>query len=138
MHEYFEHSSTRRVVYFDVHIPSLSKTGPQTEIITIDGVGRLSHPIQLRARRQALQDFSSSDRVIIDQTRDGKKGVAAEDGETLSVVIIEDHDRIGADIEQWAVEYSSKFVHAAGPEFYATTTAIILGTAYVKKGLPEV
>jgi hypothetical protein len=36
------------------------------------------------------------------------------------------------------VEYSSKFVHAAGSEFASTTAAVILGTAYVNKGLPEV
>lgn len=36
------------------------------------------------------------------------------------------------------MEYASKFVHAAGTKFQSTTIAVILGTAYVKKGLPEV
>lgn len=60
------------------------------------------------------------------------------DGENPSVLVLEDHETLGTEVEQWAVEYASKFVHAAGPKFYPTTAAVILGTAYVKKGLPEV
>lgn len=54
------------------------------------------------------------------------------------VLLLEDHGKCGQEIEQWAVEYTSKFVHAAGPKFYSTTIAQIIGTAYVKKNLPEV
>ena len=54
------------------------------------------------------------------------------------ILLLEDRKSLGAEVEQWALEYTSKFIHAAGPGFYPTTIAQILGTAYVKKGLPEV
>jgi hypothetical protein len=103
----------------------------------VDGVGRLSHPLQLRARRLVLDSFKPNDRDIIKKTRDSKAAGSPDRG-SLSVIILEDGELLGTQLEQWAVEYASKFVHAAGPEFYPTTMAIILGTAYVKKGLPEV
>jgi len=136
MVEYFEHSSTRRVVYFDLKAPQNPTFGSQEEFIMVDGVGRLSHPLQLRARRLVLNSFKPSDRDIIKKTRDSKEAASPDHG-SLSVIILEDDDLLGVQLEQWAVEYASKFVHAAGPEFYPTTMAIILGTAYVKKGLPE-
>jgi hypothetical protein len=110
----------------------------QEEIVTIDGVGRLSHPIQLRARRKALNSFEAGEQEIISRTRDSRKTTKAQDPELDQILILEDQAALGTQVEQWAVEYSSKFVHAAGPEFASTTAAVILGTAYVKKGLPEV
>jgi hypothetical protein len=107
-------------------------------MVTIDGVGRLSHPIQLSARRKALSSFKPTEREIIDRTRDSKKILNARDDELEHVLILEEEATLGTQVEQWAVEYSSKFVHAAGPEFASTTAAVILGTAYIKKGLPEV
>jgi hypothetical protein len=104
----------------------------------VDGVGRLSYPLQLRARRLVINSFKPSDRDIIKKTRDSKAAASPTDRGSLSVIILKDDDLLGTQLEQWAVEYASKFVHAAGPEFYPTTMAIILGTAYVKKGLPEV
>jgi len=55
-----------------------------------------------------------------------------------TIIVLEEVENIGTQIEQWAVEYTSKFVHAAGPAFYSTTIGHILGEAYVQKGLPEV
>lgn len=107
-------------------------------MVTIDGVGRLSHPIQLCARRKALNSFKDDEREIINLTQDSKKLLKGSSDELEHVLILEDEATLGTQVEQWAVEYSSKFVHAAGPEFASTTAAVILGTAYVKKGLPEV
>jgi hypothetical protein len=56
----------------------------------------------------------------------------------VEILLLEDDVKFGQKVEQWAVEYTSKFVHAAGPEFYSTTIAQILGTIYVQKNLPEV
>jgi hypothetical protein len=124
-------------VYFDLKTPQNPTFGSQEEFIMVDGVGRLSHPLQLRARRLVLGSFKPSDRDIIKKTRDSKAAGSPDRG-SLSVIILKDDELLGTQLEQWAVEYASKFVHAAGPEFYPTTMAIILGTAYVKKGLPEV
>jgi hypothetical protein len=72
---------------------------------------------------------------MIRQTEDSKNG---QGDAAASLLLLNDDESLGIQIEQWALEYTSKFVHAAGPEFYSTTIAQILGTAYVKKGLPEV
>ena len=106
-------------------------------MVTIDGVGHLSHPIQLRARWKLLGDFKADEREVIDHTRDSKKLLKGREDRLEQVLILEDEATLGIQVEQWAVEYSSKFVHAAGPEFASTTAAVILGTAYVNKGLPE-
>ncbi|KAE9372579.1 hypothetical protein N431DRAFT_545182 [Stipitochalara longipes BDJ] len=137
MHQYFEYSSTRRVVSFDIRINSKAFKSLEKELITIDGVGHLSHTIQLPARRKPLNSFKADEREVINRTRDSKKLLKAQDDELEHVLILEDEATLGTQVEQWAVEYSSKFVHAAGPEFASTTAAVILGTAYVNKGLPE-
>ena len=134
----FEYSSTRRVVSFDIRVNLKSVESLQEEIVTIDGVGHLSHPIQLRARRKALSAFKADEREVIARTRDSKKNTKPKNDELELILILEDQALLGIQVEQWAVEYSSKFVHAAGPEFASTTAAVILGTAYIKKGLPEV
>ena len=103
----------------------------------IDGVGRLSHPIKLKVQRKRLSSLSPEDQKTIRQTEDLKQGKKAN-FDTASVMLLADESGLGQQVEQWAVEYASKFVHAAGPNFYPTTMAQILGTAYVKKGLPEV
>src|SRR6266536_1128169 len=131
----FEHSSTRRVVSFDIRLSLDSLSDSDVEFVSIDGVGRLSHPIRLPARRKPLSGFSNEAQDKIWRTEDSK---SAQDDAAISVLILDDDESLGIQIEQWALEYTSKFVHAAGPEFYSTTIAQILGTAYVKKGLPEV
>jgi hypothetical protein len=132
----FEFSSTKRIVCFEIK----SCSGPIDEssklTVTIDGVGRLSHPIQLRARRKALSSLDVHEQEVVRQTSSTKlKNTSNND---VEVVLLDNDATFGQDIEQWAIEYTSKFVHAAGPEFFSTTMAQILGTAYVKKGLPEV
>ena len=134
----FEYSSTRRVVSFDIRIIPKAFKSLEQEMITIDGIEHLSHTIQLPARRKPLNSFKADEREIIDRTRDSKKLLKAQNDELEHVLILENQSTLGTQVEQWAVEYSSKFVHAAGPEFASTTAAVILGTAYVNKGLPEV
>jgi hypothetical protein len=134
----FEYSSTRRVVSFNIRVNAKALKSLEKEMVTIDGVGHLSHPIQLPSRRKALSSFKTDEREIIDRTRDSKRLLKVRDDELEHVLILEDEATLGTQVEQWAVEYSSKFVHAAGPEFASTTAAVILGTAYVNKGLPEV
>lgn len=102
----------------------------------VDGIGRLSHPIKLRARRKALTSFSPAEQTTIRATQD-KQSKSIGHG-AISITLLEDDETLGTQVEQWAVEYASKFVHAAGPKFRSTTIAVIIGTAYVKKGLPEV
>ena len=104
----------------------------------IDGVGRLSHTLSLNARRRPLSSFNTDAQGVIRRTEDSRNSDEVQDDETLDIMILEDEKLLGTQVEQWALEYTSKFVHAAGPEFYSTTIAQILGTAYVKKGLPEV
>jgi hypothetical protein len=58
--------------------------------------------------------------------------------DNADVFLVEDNRGFGQEVEQWALEYTSKFVNAAGPEFHSTTIGQILGTEYVKKNLPEV
>lgn len=106
--------------------------------MAIDGVGRLSHPLPLHARRKPLSDFSPDAQSTIRRTEDSRNTDGNQDEGTLGVMILGDDKALSTQVEQWALEYTSKFVHAAGPEFYSTTMAQILGTAYVKKGLPEV
>lgn len=137
MHQYFEYSSTRRIVSFDIRISQNAFRSLEKEMVTIDGVSHLSHPIQLRARWKLLGDFKADEREVIDHTRDSKKLLKGREDRLEQVLILEDEATLGIQVEQWAVEYSSKFVHAAGPEFASTTAAVILGTAYVNKGLPE-
>ena len=72
---------------------------------------------------------------MIRQTEDPRHSTSEEDP---VIMVLEDNDDLGTQIEQWALEYTSKYVHAAGPKFYSTTLAQILGTVYVQRGLPEV
>ncbi|TVY80643.1 hypothetical protein LSUE1_G008368 [Lachnellula suecica] len=137
MHQYFEHSSTRRIVSFDIKIRENSLATSKLETVTIDGVGHLSLPVKLKVQRKLLSDFTSEEQKIIRQTEEKKKGQKNSKADPESVIILTDNGSLGQEVEQWAVEYTSKFVHAAGPDFYATTMAQILGTAYVKKRLPE-
>ena len=104
--------------------------------MTIDGIGRISHPLVLPARKKPMSAFSTSIQESIKLTEDLEAD--SPKTEDPNILILEEDKSLGTKIEQWAVEYTSKFVHAAGPKFYATTMAHILGTAYVKKGLPEV
>jgi hypothetical protein len=106
------------------------------ETVTIDGIGKISLPLQLKARRGLLSALSFEIQNSIMRTADPKRK-SSEEAE-LSIILLEDVDSLGAQVEQWALEYTSKFVHAAGPNFHSTTIAHILGEAYVKKGLPEV
>lgn len=123
------------MVNFAVKIPASSLSDILPEEVTIDGIGRISYPLVLLARKRLLSDFSPEIQESISQT--ANEDVRA-DAESSHVLLLEDDKFLGAKVEQWAMEYTNKFVHAAGPNFYATTMAHILGTAYVKKGLPEV
>lgn len=111
--------------------------GASKETVSIDGIGRLSHPVDVPALSRLFDSFSLDEKDTIKQTEEPKADKTGEsDNASEPVLILEDGFALA--LEQWAIEYSSKFVHAAGPEFYSTTIAQILGTAYVKKGLPEV
>ncbi|TVY34348.1 hypothetical protein LSUB1_G007181 [Lachnellula subtilissima] len=136
----FRHSSTRRVVTFNVTIPIDTKSAdyldPEWTTVVIDGVGGLSHSIKLKAQKTRLSKFSPEEQKTIKQTEDQNQNKNKKFN-AESVIILADGDALGQQVEQWAVEYTSKFIHAAGPKFYATTMAQIFGTAYVKKGLPE-
>ncbi|KAH6677707.1 hypothetical protein B0J14DRAFT_475993 [Halenospora varia] len=136
MHQYFEHSSTRRVVSFAVDAPIDGRIEIPCETITIDGIGRISHPIKLRAQIQNLSALSADQRSIVIKTGSNKQ-IETVDEEDTAVLLLEANEDLGRQIEQWAMEYTSKFVHAAGERFHSTTMAQILGTAYVKKKLPE-
>ncbi|KAH8686102.1 hypothetical protein BGZ60DRAFT_109594 [Tricladium varicosporioides] len=136
MHQYFDHSSTRRVVSFAVDAPIDGRIEIQCETITIDGIGRISHPIKLRAQIQNLSALSPDQRSIILKTGNNKQIETANEDE-MAVLLLEANEDLGRQIEQWAMEYTSKFVHAAGERFHSTTMAQILGTAYVRKKLPE-
>ena len=133
----FQHSSTRRIVNFCIIIPEASLIDTISDTVTIDGIGHLSYPIVLPARRKPLSSFDATLKESIHQTRDPNISPPSEN-EDPDILILEDSDSLSLQVEQWAVEYTSMFVYAAGPKFYATTMAHILGTAYVKKGLPEV
>ncbi|KAL3419924.1 hypothetical protein PVAG01_08423 [Phlyctema vagabunda] len=136
MHGYFEHSSKKRVVSFNIKSSSLKSLPSASSIkVTIDGIGRHSHPLEIPALTELFENFSLEDKAMIRQTEGEEKANNTKAAGSNSVIIIDDGFALA--IEQWAVEYSSKFVHAAGPEFYSTTMAQILGTAYVKKKLPE-
>ncbi|CZT45690.1 uncharacterized protein RSE6_06021 [Rhynchosporium secalis] len=52
------------------------------------------------------------------------------------MILVEDKT-LGVRVEQWAVVYDSKFAHAGGIKFRSTTVAVIFGTAYATKSLPE-
>src|SRR4051812_33507734 len=132
----FEHSSSRRVVSFCVTLPTESLGDYAEEFVTIDGVGKISHTIKLPARRTGLRCFSKDLQSAIRSTEDSRKDSSSEADPT--VVLLEEDKSLGTLLEQWALEYTSKYVHAAGPKFYSTTLVHILGTRYVKKGLPEV
>ncbi|CZR58722.1 uncharacterized protein PAC_08614 [Phialocephala subalpina] len=136
-HPYFEHSSTKRCLSFHILLPQQSSSSPDACFVTIDGIGRISHTLKLPACARSLDSFNPTEKSAIRKTQGTKKTVMDRDGENPSVLVLEDHETLGTEVEQWAVEYASKFVHAAGPKFYPTTAAVILGTAYVKKGLPE-
>lgn len=88
------------------------------------------------ARKGLLRTFSVDLQDNIKKTEDPR--ALASDEVNPEIFILEDDESLGTQVEQWAVEYTSKFVHNAGPSFYSTTIAHILGEAYVKKRLPEV
>jgi len=123
-------------VNFSVKIPLSLFEETVPEMVTVDGIGRISYPLDLPARRKSLSTFSPDIQESIKLTEN--RGFDSSDVNDPKIVILEEDKYLGTKVEQWAVEYTSKFVHAAGPKFYATTMAHILGTAYVKKGLPEV
>ena len=126
------------MVHFDLRAPvELFGLSPQV-VVTIDGVGRLSHTLVLTARILTFSSFGPDAQDTIQQTKDSRNLDEIQSKESLNIVLLEEEKVLGLQVEQWALEYTSKFVHAAGPEFYSTTMAQILGTAYVKKGLPEV
>ena len=134
----FEYSSTRRVVSFNILATSKTLHEQEDYFVLIDGVDRLSHPLKLRAHREPFSSFSAAEQTAIKRTQDRKKIDLSKDDESVQVTILEDEETLGTRVEQWAVEYASKFVHAADSKFQCATIAVILGTAYVKKGLPEV
>lgn len=134
----FEHSSSKRFLAFDLLLPKQSTQSLNAVYVTVDGIGRISHTINLRAYAKFLDSFNDAERTAIRKTRISDNLLTGKEDENPSVLVLEDHDTLGVQLEQWAVEYASKFVHAAGPKFYPTTAAVILGTAYIKKGLPEV
>ena len=128
------------MISFNITIPAVTSTGV-FEVIDIDGVGRLSHPLKLRARRQILSKLDAESQDAIRSTQAALKGgrqTSNVDVTSAEFLLLEDNNLIGNQVEQWAMEYTSKYIHAAGPDFYSTTIAQIIGTAYVKKGLPEV
>ncbi|RDW61327.1 hypothetical protein BP5796_11219 [Coleophoma crateriformis] len=132
--QHFEYSSKKRVVTFNVKAGTLKKFPTASRVtVKIDGIGQQSHPLDVSALTRLLESFSLDEKESIKQTADSNLDQESED-EPASVLIIE--DGVAQNVEQWAVEYTSKFVHGAGPKFYSTTMAQILGTAYVKKGLP--
>ncbi|CAG8975956.1 hypothetical protein HYALB_00007087 [Hymenoscyphus albidus] len=135
VHQYFEFSSTKRIVCFEVNIPLDLIDDSNREILTIDGIGRVSHTIKIHAGKRLLSSFDCLEQDAILQTSNSEPAAVPKDD--IEVVLLGDDKKLGQQIEQWAVEYTSKFVHAAGPAFYSTTMAQILGTAYVKKELPE-
>ena len=102
----------------------------------IDGVGRISHPLQLRAQKKLLSSLHFDEQDTVKRTVRAKDKTSSVDG--VYILLLEDDKGCEQKLEQWAMEYTSKFVHAAGPEFHSTTIAQILGTAYVKRNLPEV
>lgn len=126
------------MISFGIETPVSHLASSKQQVLTVDGVGRISHPIKLNAHILRLAKFPSEDQKAIKQTEDRKQSQTPDLDDTSSVILLEDDGLLGQRVEQWALEYTSKFVHAAGPEFYPTTMAQILGTAYVKKGLPEV
>jgi hypothetical protein len=134
----FEHSSNRRVLLFDVVLPSDAATKEPSEVLIVDGVGRLSLPLRLKAQRRPFSGFSRSTQDILNKTKDNRKPKKVQDESNVEIFLLEESKAMGDQVEQWALEYTSRFVHAAGPNFYMTTLAQIIGTAYVKKGLPEV
>jgi hypothetical protein len=129
-------SSTKRVLSFKIKFTPNSEPIYSGEQITIDGIGRTSHPIKLRARRTPLNDLTLDEQETVKRIISAKCIPPISDD--FDCVLLEDDSHCGQEVEQWAMEYTSKFVHAAGPEFHSTTMAQILGTAYVKKKLPEV
>jgi hypothetical protein len=126
------------VVSFDIKTPDNCLASSKQQVLTVDGVGRIAHPIKLKGHILRLSKFPSEDQKVIKQTEDQKQSQTSESDDTSPVILLADDGLLGQQIEQWALEYTSKFVHAAGPDFYPTTMAQILATAYVKKGLPEV
>ncbi|KAF4627496.1 hypothetical protein G7Y89_g10656 [Cudoniella acicularis] len=138
LHElkYFEHSSTKRIVTFAIDAPIDISAETRCETITIDGIGRISHPLRLSAHIRKLNSLTQKHQDIVMQTEILGRGSTVHSTDT-HVLLLEDYQNLGQQIEQWAIEYTSKFVHAAGEKFYSTTMAQILGTAYVRKGLPE-
>lgn len=131
------YSSNKRILSFDVRTPAALGSDATAEMVTIDGIGRISHTLQLPARRQTLSSLSDDSQEVIIQTEDPRGTLISDDKDTY-VLLLDNSGSLGVLVEQWALEYTSKFVHAAGPKFYSTTIAQILGTVYVKKGLPEV
>lgn len=129
----FAHSSTRRIVTFDIKIPA---SDFPIQSITIDGINKLSHPLLLQARKAPLSALRPAIQASVRKTVDNRVLSSSEDDDE-EIIFIEDDNTLGTRVEQWAVEYTSRFVHAAGPAFYQTTIAHILGEAYVKKNLPE-
>jgi hypothetical protein len=125
------------MINFNIKIPPLDNDefGPY-ETVLVDGIGHLSHAVKLRAQIRSLSSLDPNDQQQVKRTADAKTD--ASGNEDIAVILLIGHRRLGPELEQWAVEYTSKFVHAAGRKFYSTTMAQILGTAYVKKGLPEV
>lgn len=126
------------MVNFDISISRDCLAACEQDTIIVDGVGRISHPIRLKACRNQLKNFSSAEQTAIRGTEDRKQALPASTDDAALVTVLVDEGELGRQLEQWAVEYTSRFVHAAGPAFYSTTIAQILGIAYVKKGLPEV
>ncbi len=118
-------------------IPTTSFSSCQEEKVIIDGIGRISHPLELPARSKILGSFKAEEKDrIMAAVRSGIPNTTPDD--SSSVVLLEENSAVGLQVEQWAVEYTSKFVVAAGPRFLPTTAAIILGLEYVKSNLPEV
>ena len=88
--------------------------------------------------RKSLDSYSDGDQAIIKQTEAPKQRDEVTQVVTAQVEILDEDDTLGGQLEQWALDYTSQFITAAGPRFHSTTMAHIIGHMYVKKGLPEV
>lgn len=136
-------TSNKRILDFTLKLPKIEAENalmaPQ-EWVMIDGCsGPCSLPTRVPVRQQLLADLKLEDQAEIWRTKKRPPASGENEAEIPEYVTVptEDDETLGRRIEEWAMNYASKFSRYHSGR-YPTAYAYNVGVSYVSKQLPEV
>jgi hypothetical protein len=136
-------TSNKRIIDFNIKMPRVESNtalmAPK-EYIMIDGrSGPCSLPIRIPVRQQLFSELNLEAQAEVWRTKRHQPGSneAVLDLPEYVTVPAEDDETLGRRLEDWAIQYASKFSRYHSGR-YPTAYAYNVGVVYVTKQLPEV